>query len=395
MTKEIIEPKTSRIEIDSGLSAERLGLLSSAIYRDIEANLYDGAAIIVARHGIVGLQEAIGFSERAARRPCRMDDVFQILSVTKAFTDAIVLSYIERGSLALTTRVAEIIPEFKGKLKERVTVYHLFTHSSGMPPLFFPVPGNLLGNNKSVIDALCKIDLVANPGEKVLYSALVGHALLAEMVRRVDGGKRSLRNIYQDELFGPLKMKDTALGKRRDLKTRVVPIVMHDQSSGLMTPEEANRHNEFITEKAEMPWMGCVSTAGDLFRFAEMLRRGGELEGARILSPASIQLATSIQTGSKEDEFLGQSMKLNGWDPGPANIGLDFIIRGNGIRAVSFLGSLSSPRTFGKYGMGATVFWVDPERDVTFVFLSAGLLEEYNNSCRLQRLSDMAAAAVI
>jgi CubicO group peptidase (beta-lactamase class C family) len=125
-----------------------------------------------------------------------------------------------------------------------------------------------------------------------------------------------------------------------------------------------------------------------------MLRRGGELDGVRILSPASIQMATSIQTGLKEDEFLGQSMKLNGWDPGPANIGLDFIIRGIGIRAVSFLGSLSSPRTFGKYGMGGTMFWVDPERDVTFVFLSTGLLEEYNNACRLQRLSDMVMAAV-
>jgi CubicO group peptidase (beta-lactamase class C family) len=294
----------------------------------------------------------------------------------------------------LTTRVAEVIPEFKGKLKERVTVHHLFTHSSGMPSLFFPVPGNLLGNLQAVVGALCRIDLVATPGEKVLYSPLVGHALLADMVRRVDGGGRSLRHIFRDELFNPLKMKDTALGKRRNLVSRIVPIVMRDEGSGLMTREEANRHNDFITEDAEMPWMGCVSTTPDLFRFAEMLRRGGELDGMRILSPVSIQLATSVQTGLKEDEFLGQSMKLNGWDPGPANIGLDFLIRGNGVRAVSFLGSLSSPRTFGKYGMGGTMFWVDPERDVTFVFLATGLLEEYNNACRLQRLSDMVMAAV-
>jgi CubicO group peptidase (beta-lactamase class C family) len=114
----------------------------------------------------------------------------------------------------------------------------------------------------------------------------------------------------------------------------------------------------------------------------------------RLLSPASIQMAASIQTGLKEDEFMGQTLKLNGWDPGPANIGLDFLIRGTGTRAVTFLGSLSSPRTFGKYGMGGTMFLIDPERDVTYIFLSTGLLEEYHNACRLQRLSDMVMSSV-
>ena len=392
--KEKAGTRSHQLEVDSGLSRERLARLSAAIHQDVKANLYDGAAIIVARHGIIGLQEAIGYADRATGRPLLMDDVFQILSVTKAFTDALVLSYVERGKLALTTRVAEVIPEFKGKLKERVTVYHLFTHSSGMPTLFFPISGERLGDLNAVVESLCQTDLAAPPGEKVLYCPLSGHALLAEMVRRVDGGRRPLRNIFQDEIFGPLRMKDTALGKRRDLKSRIVPIVMHEDLTGPMNREEANRHNDFITEEAEMPWMGCVSSAPDLFRFVEMLRRGGELDGVRILSPASIQMAASIQTGLKEDEFLGQTLKLNGWDPGPANIGLDFLIRGTGTRAVTFLGSLSSPRTFGKYGMGGTMFLIDPERDVTYIFLSTGLLEEYHNACRLQRLSDMVMSSV-
>jgi CubicO group peptidase (beta-lactamase class C family) len=387
--------KTYPSEAESGLSPERLERFAAAVRRDVDNGLYDGAAVVIARHGVVGLEEAFGFADRATKRPCRVNSVFQILSVTKAFTDALVLAYIERGLLSLTTRVAEVIPEFKGKLKERVTVYHLFTHTSGMPALFFPVQGTRLGNLQAVIEALCKTELVSSPGEKLIYSALVGHALLGEIVRRVDGGKRPLREIFQAELFGPLKMKDTALGKRRDLKSRAVPIVMRDRSGGLMTPEEAEYHNELISEESEMPWMGCLSTAPDLFRFADMLRRGGELDGVRILSPTSLQLATSVQTGLKKDEFLGQVMKQNGWEPGPASIGLDFVIRGEGINAIHFMGNLASPRTFGKYGMGATVFWVDPERDVTFVFLSAGLLEEYNNACRLQRLSDMATAAVV
>ena len=59
------------------------------------------------------------------------------------------------------------------------------------------------------------------------------------------------------------------------------------------------------------------------------------------------------------------------------------------------MGNLTSPRTFGKFGLGGTGFWIDPERDITFVFLSAGLLEDYNNRVRFQRLSDMAMAALI
>jgi CubicO group peptidase (beta-lactamase class C family) len=125
-----------------------------------------------------------------------------------------------------------------------------------------------------------------------------------------------------------------------------------------------------------------------------MLRRGGELDGVRILSPTTIELATTIHTGTMVNEFFATVMQEHGWAPGPANLGLDFGIRGEGV-SPSPMGLLTSPRTFSKFGLGGTGFWVDPERDVTFVFLSAGLLEEYNNRCRLQRLSDMAMAAVI
>ena len=135
------------------------------------------------------------------------------------------------------------------------------------------------------------------------YSPLWGHALLGEIIRRLDGNKRALRDIFQDELFGPLGMKDTAMGRRKDLSSRIVPIVAHDPSFGNMSAKEVEEHNQFITEDAEIPWMGCVSTAYDLFRFAEMLRRGGELDGVRILSPASVKQATTIQTGTLANDY--------------------------------------------------------------------------------------------
>lgn len=377
-----------------GFDMDRLDRLAMAIQKDVDADLYDGAAFIVARHGNIGLHKAIGFANRAKNRSCRTDDVFNILSVTKAFTDIIILSIIERGELALTTRAADIIPELKGKNKNIVTVFNLLTHTAGSPQVILPVEAKLMGNLDAVIKEICPLDLIAVPGTVVSYSPLWGHALLGEIIRRLDHKQRSLRDIYQDELFGPLGMKDTAMGRRKDLKSRIVPIVAHDPSYGNMSAKEVEDHNLFISERAEIPWMGCVSTAYDLFRFAEMLRRGGELDGVRILSPASVKQATSVQTGKLVNQYYAPVMEEHGVQPPPANIGLDFQIRGEGV-SVNAMGNLTSPRTYGKFGLGGTGFWVDPERDVTFVFLRSGLLEHMNDSVKYQRISDMAMAAMI
>jgi CubicO group peptidase (beta-lactamase class C family) len=379
---------------DTGLNPDQLKRLSTAIRKDVEANLFDGCAIVMARHGNIGLHEAIGFANRAAKRPCRIDDVFCILSVSKAFTDVIILSLVERGKLALTTRVVDIIPEFKGQAKETVTVFHLISHTAGSPQVLFPVETNLMGDLNAVIKAICPLDLITTPGKSVSYSPLWSHALLGEIIRRLDDEKRALRDIFQDELFGPLGMKDTALGKRRDLSSRIVPIVAHDPSFGNMSAEDVEKHNLYITENAEIPWMGCVSTAYDMFRFAEMLRRGGELDGVRILSPVSVKQATMIQTGNLVNDYYVPLMAEHKVQPLPANIGLDFQIRGEGI-GLNQMGNLTSPRTFGKFGLGGMGFWVDPERDVTFVFLRSGLLEHFNDTASWQRISDMAIAAVV
>jgi CubicO group peptidase (beta-lactamase class C family) len=378
----------------AGLNVDQLNRLSAAIHRDVADDLYDGASVIVARHGVIGLHDSVGYANRAANRRLNIDDVFNILSVSKAFTDVIILSLIEQGELALTTRVGDIIPELNAKAKETVTIFHLLTHTAGSPPVLFPVESKLMGNLDAVIQAICPLEPIAVPGKFVSYSPLWGHAMLGEIIRRLDGNKRALRDIFQNELFGPLGMKDTALGRRKDLSSRIVPIVAHDQAFGNMTAKAVEEHNQYITEDAEIPWMGCVSTANDLFRFAEMLRRGGELDGVRILSPASVKQATTIQTGTLANDYYISIMEEKGIKPPPANIGLDFQIRGEGVGPNS-MGNLTSPSTYGKFGLGGTGFWVDPERDVTFVFLRSGLLEHLNDTVRYQRISDMAMASIL
>jgi CubicO group peptidase (beta-lactamase class C family) len=377
-----------------GLDPARLGRLSAAIKDDIASEKYDGAVVLVARDGKVAMHEAVGFSERASGRLARTDDVFSIFSITKALTAAAVLTRVDRGELSFTTRVADVIPEFGCKGKARVTIAQLLSHTGGLGSGLPPIPPELIGNQAAMVAAICQMGVEAVPGEKVAYSAIMAHAVLAEVVRRVDGGSRPFRDILAADVLQPLGMKDTSLGMRKDLAPRRVPVVVRDRSDGLFPPEMLEAFNMIVQEDSEIPAAGAFSTAADLFRFAEALRQGGELDGARILSPAIIRLATTVHTGTRRNSLWDYALEMRGWDEFPAFIGLTFFLRGSGIFPHWF-GNLNSPGTFGSVGAGSTLFWVDPERALTFVCLTAGLLEETRSVDRFQRLSDLVSSAVV
>lgn len=379
-----------------GLDRERLLQLKSAIEADIERGLYYGAVILVARHGVIGLHEALGCGNSKDKRPLRKDSVFSLFSTTKAFTNMLVFRAIEKGLFALTTKVSEIIPEFSGGLRQHITFFHFLTHSSGLPSVFIPKPGMYIDRLDEVIKAICKhVHSIEEPGVQVTYSPMVAQALMGEAVRRVDPKKRSYRQLLQDEVLTPLQMKDTSIGVRSDLKARhIVPIFLDQSPIDHLGHSNLGPNGAFEEEEAEMPWVGGISTVPDLFRFAEMLRRGGELDGARIVSPAILDKATRNWTGEKPNELFKQLAVACGWEPSPAYLGLGFFLRGEAI-CHSHFGTLTSPRTFGNLGAGSTIFWVDPERDVTFVCLSAGVMNEARNIERFQCLADLAISAAV
>jgi CubicO group peptidase (beta-lactamase class C family) len=379
---------------DLGFDPKRLARLTAAIEADVAAERTDGAVVLVARGGQVALHEAVGWADRAQRRRAARDDVFSIFSVTKTLTTATVLMRVDRGELALTTPVAEVLPEFGNRGKHRITVAQLLTHTAGLAAGIPPLPPEQLDQLAPFVAAACRQALEAAPGATVHYSAITAHALLAEMVRRLDGGTRRFRDILAADVLEPLGMRDTALGLRADLAKRKVPVVVRDRSDGIFEPDLLESFNVLITAESEIPAASAVSTVADLFRFAECLRREGELDGTRLLAPSLVRLATTNHTGDRPNGFYAFACEQRGWDPFPANIGLSFWLRGTGIFPTYF-GLSSSPRTFGGLGAGSSMFWVDPERDLTFVLLTAGLLEETRNLDRCQRLSDLVQAAVV
>jgi CubicO group peptidase (beta-lactamase class C family) len=180
---------------------------------------------------------------------------------------------------------------------------------------------------------------------------------------------------------------------RADLKSRhVVPHFIDPMPIDHPGHSNLGPNGAFEEPDAQMPWVGAVSTTGDLLRFAEMLRQGGVLEGVRVLSPALLDQATLNRTGDRPNELYKQLALSRGWAPYPAYIGLGFSLRGDAICHHQF-GTLSSPRTFGHAGAGSALFWVDPKLDLTFVCLTAGVMNEADNVERFQRLSDLTIAA--
>ena len=375
-----------------GMDAERLQRLPQAITRDIDAGLYDGAVIAIGRHGRLVMHQAIGYADRAAGRKAALNDVFGVLSLSKTLTNVLVLNRCERGMLRLTMPVAELIPEFAILGKQHITIQHLLAHTGGlggMPPM--PLDRMPLD---AAIAAVCMLPLMSTPGEAVSYSGLTAHVVLAELLRRADGGKRSFRQILTEDLLKPLGMGDTALGLRSDLAKRRVPFVVRDQQPGLLPPSMLESYNEVLNETAEVPAIGVYSTAADFFRFSEMLRRGGELDGVRLLSPLTLDMATRNCTGDMINALWTYARESRGWGDFPAYLGLGFSLRGEGIFPHHF-GTLASPRSFGHAGAGATLFWVDPVQDMCFVALTAGLVEEAASVERFQRLSDLALSSIV
>ena len=380
----------------TGVWQARLDHLRDVILADIARGDYFGAVLTVGRGGETVFAEALGAEDAAGEKPLAYDSVFSIFSVTKAFTNVLILKAIEEGRFALTTKVRDVLPEFTGAPRHDATFYHLLTHTAGMPGVWTPKPGMYLDRLQELFDASIEnVHGEVPPGTRCDYSPLVNHVLMGTALVRTDPKGRSYQTLLHEDLFAPLKMESTSMGLRPDLRDRHVRPDMR----GTVPIQHLSRtiegdHALFEDPDVEAPHVGCASTSGDLFRFAEMLRRGGELDGVRLLSPATLALARQVHTGDMPNQLYKRVAEEAGWEVPPANQGIGFQVRGTGVFHHLF-GTLASPETHGNYGAGSTMFWVDPVADVSFALCSAGVMTQAANIERCQKLSDLALSAMV
>jgi CubicO group peptidase (beta-lactamase class C family) len=325
----------------------------------------------------------------------RGDESFVSFSIGKQFTNVLVLNRIERGDLHLTLRVGELIPAFDTRGLREINLFQLLTHTSGLLSAIPGVPLDVLTSVEKLTAWVATQRPESLPGERVNYSIIVAHAVLAELVRRVDRAGRPFGRIIAEDLFEPLGMRETSLGPRADLVHKLCPVVACYEQAGMFYPQEVEGVGQVVLmEGAEVPAGGYLTTGADVHRFATMLANGGELDGARILSPRTLDYCARNHTGDRRNVLFDYARDTRGWAPWPANIGIGFFVRGEGVQPGP-MSNFSSAQTFCGWGAGSTCFWIDPVQQLSFSFLSTGLMEETFHCERLQRLADLVVSSLV
>jgi CubicO group peptidase (beta-lactamase class C family) len=187
---------------------------------------------------------------------------------------------------------------------------------------------------------------------------------------------------------------------REDLRDRICPVACAPYIIDAPTPENLNTRNGAIglpmainQPGSTIPGGGALSTANDIHRFMEMLRRRGELDGVRILSPAMIELMSQNHTGMMRNEAFDHYFQNRNLSDCPGYLGIGFFVRGDTMTNGPF-GVLNSPSAFGGAGMGATFAWVDPAYDLSVTFLSTGLMNEAESWNRHAIIADLILSSI-
>lgn len=265
---------------------------------------------LLARHGAVFADHAVG-----KLRFDGSDDVFQrdsirrVASVTKLFTATAIFQLVERGKLFLRQSAAEWIEEFKQPMFEKITIFDLLTHTSGLQadPGYFlePYPMGwwdilfafepdtdhsssetdeavLEKQRKSAwIRAVLSGKPLAGPGEQWMYSS-AGYAILGEIIKRASG--IPYEQYIMEHIVEPLEMSRTFFDVPSELQAELCIINEYEA-------KKLTNHND-RTYAPPRAGGGLYSTLDDLFRFGQMLLNGGTLDGVRILSRKSVEKMT-------------------------------------------------------------------------------------------------------
>ena len=376
----------------TGFNESRLQRLCEVIEGDIDRGAYFGASVEIWRNSELALRKSFGHQDESQKMPIKQDTVFPLMSISKTFVAMVILAHVERGGFLLTTRIADVIPEFGINGKSEVTVAQLMSHTSGLGNTI--VTDSNRNDPQVMLARVCRDMLQARPGH-YNYCAETSYFVLGEFLMRIKGGGGSLGDLMSEYLFEPLAMNNTAMTTTAEFKSRRVPITVVGEPDGMFSKEAVAAIDASLADGHVSPGASGIGTVGDVSRFARMLLSGGTLDGAHVLSPAMINFATQIHTG---DDILGAleyGRTLVGWPAQLANYGLGLQMRGPAAFQPAFHGTLASPGAFGHKGAGLTCFWADPDTGVSFVCLTTGFLEEMQSIRRWQKLSDMVHAAII
>jgi CubicO group peptidase (beta-lactamase class C family) len=315
---------------------------TAVLRRALADSAFPGAIAVVGTGDSLLARVGVGAIDWGAATAPEDRTLWDLASLTKvvALTSAM-MQLVERGAVDLDAPVQRYLPEWTGAGKERVTIRHLLTHSSGLPawrPLYkeSASPAGALG-----LVYFTPLDTL--PGARMVYSDL-GAILLGQVVERVSG--EPFEAYVARHLLAPLGMTSTRFRPPAELRPRIAP-TEYDPWRQRKVWGEVHDENAFALGGVSAH-AGLFSSARDLVRFARMYLKGGTLDGARIFSSETIARFTARQDSTLSHRALG-------WEtPSGSNSA----------------GHLLSSRAFGHTGFTGTSIWIDPERDLFVILLS-------------------------
>jgi CubicO group peptidase (beta-lactamase class C family) len=356
-----------------GFSASGLKAFESAMHALVDERQLAGITTLVARHGKVVQFDAYGYQDLDAKTPLAKDTIFRIASMTKPVTGVAMMMLFEEGKWKLDDPVAKFIPEFKdlkvasdaGEVPQAhpMTMRELMSHTAGFDVSAGYDKFDITNRNttlQAMIDKLAKLPLAVQPGTDWRYGPSVN--IQGHIVEKLSG--QSLDEFFRRRIFAPLRMTDTSFWVDKPKLARLTRIYTYGPDKRIVAAPDSG-----TAAIKPVFWSGSgglMSTTEDYFRFAQMLLNGGELEGARLLKPATVELMRT--------NVLKEGVKVDLYGPAQEGIGfgLDFAIVLDPAKA----GVLQGRNTFYWGGAFGTWFWIDPTSNVIVV----GMIQNVNGS---------------
>lgn len=364
------------------------------------AGMQPAIQVCLRYNGIVVLNRAIGHGwgngptdpDDAEQVPVTTGTPFCVYSAAKAISTTVVHMLVERGSFALDDRVCDYLPEYTGYGKERTTIRHVLTHSAGVPFATGPRPDlRRMNDSDYARRKLGELKPIHRPGLMHIYHGLTWGPLVREIVSAATG--RSIREILATEILDPLGFRWTNYGVADADVALVAP--SHVTGKPLPAPIAAglkialggsmtqiipfSNSPMFLT--SVVPSSSTVSTAGELSRFAEMLRRGGELDGVRVMRAQTLRAAAKPCRRLRPDVATGLA---------PMRWGTGFML---GSKRFGPFGR-DAGAAFGHTGLTNIAIWADPARGLAAGLVSSGKPGHHPESGRYTALLNRITALI-
>jgi CubicO group peptidase (beta-lactamase class C family) len=373
-----------------GLSAERLDYIDKIYAERVEKGEIAGAVILVARHGKIAHFNAVGYANVETKQKMETGNIFRLYSMTKPITSAALMTLYQDGQFLMSDPISKYLPEFANLRVARnpdgpfdatvaadqpPTMQDILRHTAGFTHGNSPGPfdsqyakADIFGLDVTLAEMtqkLATLPLHYQPGTKWEYS--IGPSVASRLVEVLSG--MPYDEYLEKRVLKPLGMTDTDFWVPPGKAARLVPmnwfkdgkITLLDEAHGdpkwgfFTAPAMVNSYT--VNHKRKDGSYGLVATAADYWRFAQAMANGGVLNGARVLSPETIQFMMTDQLGGLPVHY----------QPGPRPSGLGFGLGFAVLKDAVAAGYPSPEGTVFWDGAAGTQFWIDPKHDMVVV----------------------------